>query len=222
MHDNEKLQEMYGAMSVENIGFKSETSVANIDLFRELQLLRLSGIEWLEHVTCDGDDIKLDGKDIKFHVVAGKFQLHVELGGSKKNKKSIEIKGRDKTSIVLKWLMQSEHEVVLMSEADWIQLLIVDLSMKFSINRDGFCSISSYDATKAYYKQEKSTRFGMKKSGEELIDKLYMQYLSKRESAYNEIDSRSRTEYDNGVIEQAIQVLEEYEIDCSGLVVNQD
>ena len=217
----EEMQEMYAiGYSVENVGFKSEEDVRNIDLFTELQLLKYAQVDWIERIVFDGDQIELDGKPIRLELVAGKYKLFIDLkkATKKMQAKRIEVKGKDKTAILVKWLSQAKYAVVLMSVAEWTQLLIPDLNMKLSINSDGFSSLAPYDAAKAYYKQERKIRYEMRHAGDELLQTLMRRVESKHESAYNEVDNSGRNEYDRLVIDEAVNVLEEYGIDCSMLV----
>ena len=217
----QEMQELYqSGFSVENVGFKTEESVGNIDLFKELQLMKwVDGIDWLDNVSFNGDDIKLDSKPIIFKVIGDKYKLFVRLAPKTKKvpEKTMEVKGKDKSSIILKWLAQSDHKTVLLSEGEWVQLLVVDLAMKISINKDGYCSVASYSAERAYYKQEKKVRFQLRHRGDEMLQKLMKQVESRHESAYTEVDASGRNEYDRQCIEEAINLLEEYGIDCTSV-----
>jgi len=208
---------------VENIGYHEEDDVKNIDIFTELDLLKHSDlkIEWMEYVEYDDNGISLDGKPIHFIDVAGKFKLVLQLKAATKKhaEKYTEIKGRQKTAILINWMAKSGNKIALLSEAEWTQLLVVELNLKVSISKQGYCSVSKYDSQRAYYKVEKSKRKGMRKDAEHLLTKLFSQTVSKKESAYNEVDKDGLNEYDREVIGQAVELLSQYGINTAELEI---
>ena len=217
--------DMYqSGFSVESPGYHEETSNENIDILTELNLLKHSNlkIDWLEYVEYDNDDIKLGENSIEFRFVAGKFKLVLVLkeATDKYAEKVQEIKGKQKTHIVLKWLMQSDHKVALLSEAEWTQLVIPDLKLKVSISREGYVSVAVYDSKKAYYDVEKKKRKSMRNDAEVVLNNLVSQTTSRKESAYaKEVDEDGLNEYDREVIGQAVELLQSYKIDCSELEI---